>query len=557
MLDLSLLRDSRSFSTDASSSARLALLHTSMRIGSRRPPIEAYQFYTHFPGLGLLNLAHSLRIAQDQGRLKCRLEVRYFDEESYEEDETFVAAIDTWLQGADRAILGASTYTSTIEYLEKLFTRFDPGRVLIVAGGPHATVAPDINGAHVVVRGEGGSALLHILNTVLTDDFGAGPEAAGICYQLNGKKRIEKQAFDRSLETLPSPGFAYDLLPDSPTAAPVYLTTPKRMLGERPQIYICTQSCRARCTFCSTYLIHGRSVARPIDKVRADLTYLVRDRGYDSIEFHDDDLLQHPDFQELMHIMKELDVPWFCYARVPPITEEVAQLMGASGCGRVFLGVESLEQRTLDYLNKATTVEQNVRAVRALAGAGVGVVAAHMFGMPHDTVEAMLRNIDSYLVLPVLFANNSILSPDPGTTEFHRARQRSGLFRKAFGGESGMRLVPNPEEYGVEIPYGLPSVCHHVSKSDLNRLLFLAEVEFYLRDSQWSLYESTISGRPMVGVAAYYQYLHSQVESFEAYMREGDPLIALRWGGFLAGLEKTALRRRWRSQVRQQLMAGD
>lgn len=547
MLDLSLLRDSRAFSTDPSSTTRLALLHTSMRIGSRRPPVEAYQFYTHFPGLGLLNLAHSLRVAQGRGQLKCALEIRYFDEESYEEDDAFVADIEAWLRGADRAIVGASTYTSTIQYLEDLFGRFDTGRVLIVVGGPHATVAPDIEGAHLVVRGEGGTALLHILNTVLTSDFGVGPEAAGICYQLDGKKRIEKQAFDRSLETLPSPGFAYDLLPDSPSSAPLYLTTPKRMLGERPQIYICTQSCRARCTFCSTYLIHGRSVARPIEKVRADLTYLVRDRGYDSIEFHDDDLLQHPSFGELMAIMKELGVPWFCYARVPPITEEIAQLMGDSGCGRVFLGVESLEQRTLDYLNKDTTVEQNVRAIRALASAGIGVVAAHMFGMPHDTVEGMLRNLDSYLALPVLFSNNSILSPDPGTVEFHRARQRNDLFRKAFGGESGLRLVPNPAEYGIEIPYGLPSVCREVGKSDLNRLLFLAEVEFYLRDSQWRMFESLLGGRPMVGVSAYYRYLQDQVESFDTFMRQGDALIAERWAGFLAGLEKTEVRKRWRS----------
>jgi anaerobic magnesium-protoporphyrin IX monomethyl ester cyclase len=248
-----------------------------------------------------------------------------------------------------------------------------------------------------------------------------------------------------------------------------------------------------------------------------------------------------------MQIMKKLGVPWFCYARVPPITEEVAQLMGDSGCGRVFLGVESLEQRTLDYLNKATTVEQNVRAINALAGAGVGVVAAHMFGMPHDTVEAMLQNLDRYLGLPILFANNSILSPDPGTTEFHRARQRNDLFRKAFGGESGMRLVPNPEEYGVEIPYGLPSVCRHVGKSDLNRLLFLAEVEFYLRDSQWSLYESRLSGKPMVGVIAYYQFLQTQLSAFDTFMRQGDPLIVSRWNDFLLGFEKTALRRRWHS----------
>src|SRR5260370_34097076 len=99
------------------------------------------------------------------------------------------------------------------------------------------------------------------------------------------------------------------------------------MIGMRPQIYICTKSCQARCTFCSTYLIHGKAVARPVKLIREDLYYLIRELGHDSIEFHDDDLLQHPEFPELLALLRELGVPWFCYARVDNITEVVAQRM--------------------------------------------------------------------------------------------------------------------------------------------------------------------------------------------------------------------------------------
>src|SRR5262249_41135435 len=145
-------------------------------------------------------------------------------------------------------------------------------------------------------------------------------------------------AFDRSIETLPSPGFAFDLLPSESELNQIYATNFKRMLGRKPMIYICTQSCRSRCTFCSTYLIHGKAVARSVDKIAADLHYLVETHGFDSIEFHDDDLFQHPDFGGLLRVMRHLDIPWFCYGRAEAITPSYAREMARSGCRRVFLG---------------------------------------------------------------------------------------------------------------------------------------------------------------------------------------------------------------------------
>jgi anaerobic magnesium-protoporphyrin IX monomethyl ester cyclase len=543
MYDLALLRDGGKFALDASQPTRIALIHTSERMALRRRGGGAHRFASHFPGLGLLNLAHSLRLDAAAGQLKPPVEIRYFDEESFLKEDEFFTTLRDWAGAAARPILAASTYTWTIAYLEALLARFDPERFLIIVGGPHATLAPDIGPAHFVVRGEGRRAFRHVVNEALTPDFGNSPNAAGICYQLDGKAVIQKQAFDRSLEELPSPGFAYDLLPPPAEAGHIYSANVKRLLAEFPQIYICTQSCRARCTFCSTYLIHGKSVARPVEKVRADLHYLIRERGYGSLEFHDDDLLQHPEFPALLEVLKELGVPWFCYARVPPIDEAVARSMAEAGCRRVFLGVESLDQQTLDYFNKDATVEQNIRAIHALDSAGVGVVAGFVIGAPHHTVESILRDLDAYMELPLLFLNNSILSPDPGTVEYHRARQRGGIFPAAFGGQSGMRLMPDPETFGKAAPMGLPTVCEGVSKEDLNFLLTLIEAEFYLRDSQWRKFESMMDARQMVRVAEYYDYIHEEVGRHT--FKGAHPEIVKRWNQFLGRLENTEVRRQW------------
>jgi anaerobic magnesium-protoporphyrin IX monomethyl ester cyclase len=507
MHDLTTLINSSTFNISPEAPTRIAMVHRSFRAVSLRRGITRQRFAAHFPALGLLNLAHALREDAAAGRLQAPV-FRYFDEENHPGEESLVNAVTEWLDVAERRVIAASAYTMTIDYLEAFLAKFPRGDYLSVVGGAHASVAPNISNAHIVVRGEGGAALRHILTTFYMPEFGQGPEARGICYSINGEDHFSPPAFDRSIEVLPPPGFAYDLLAEH---GPIYATNFTRMLGKNPQIYICTQSCRARCTFCSTYLIHGRPVARPVSFIHDDLDYLIKHLKHDSIEFHDDDLLQHPDFTGLLTVMAEMGVPWFCYGRADAIDRKLAARMADAGCRKVFLGLESMNQTNLDYYNKASTVEQNREAAEALADAGIGVVAGFIIGSPHDTVESILDDLEQFLKLPLLAINCSILSPDPGTVEFQRARKRLEEMPVALGRPEQKRLLPNPEVFGLEAPMGFPAVCKEVGKSDLNLLQAVIDAEFYFRPHIW---EALTEGQepPQVEVVReYYQFLHSTV----------------------------------------------
>ncbi|MGH8542327.1 MAG: B12-binding domain-containing radical SAM protein [Gammaproteobacteria bacterium] len=480
MLDLSLLRDGGSFGGPASPT-RLAFLNQSCRTLNRLQSVRPSRFETHFPGLGLLNLAHSLRCDIEAGRVP-PIEMTFIDEEQFSNADALIQFLERWLEPASRRIVAASTYTMTLGPLLSLMRRLDPRKYLIVLGGAHTTTSPDVDAAHVVVRGEGGAAMRHILTTVLTDRFGLGPEAQGICYLLDGKKVVQAPATDRSMEHLPPPGFAYDLLP---TAGVVYATNILRKLGRRPQVYVCTQSCRARCTFCSTYLIHRNVVARSLDLIRKDLDIIINQLGYDALEFHDDDLMQHPELNGLMDTLAQFKVPWFCYARVDLITDDVAQVLAAAGCRRVFLGIESMQQEKLDYFNKGTTTNGNRTAVEALAAAGVGAIAGFIIGAPDDTVSSVLHDVDAFLAMPLFGLQVSVLSPDPGTVEHYRARKMGEETAVAFGRRPMQKLTPDIERWGADPPVGLPSMCRDVAKAELNRLRRLAFCEFYFREHVW------------------------------------------------------------------------
>lgn len=481
MLDLRTLRQSPRFRRGQ---RRFALVHHGFRttqLGFKDR--GRARFAPRYASLGLLNVARSLQVDFERGLLPSEPDIRYFDEDHYVDDDTLARAVTEWLREGGGGFVLVGVYSLAAERTATFLSKFDPSEFCIVVGGAHPTVAPHIDYAHVVVRGEGGAAIRHIVNYVLEDVFGQGADAQGVCFEADGHVHISGPAFDRSIATIAPPAFAYELVEPTEGSAQPPQERWWKAVGRNPQIYICTQSCRARCTFCSTYMIHGRLVSRPVDLVEADLTYIVDEYGHDSIQFHDDDLLQHDQLDKLLEVLARTGTTWTCNARSEFITPNLARQLYAAGCRKVFLGVESLDQRSLDYYRKATTVEMNERAVESLDSAGIGVVCGFIIGAPHDTVESSLADIDRMLALPVYFLSASILTPDIGTVEFHRAKKRNPQLRLLGDEGTKLNIRPRPELFGEAPPYGLPTVCEALTKQELNELYDLACCEFFLRDS--------------------------------------------------------------------------
>src|SRR5687768_736572 len=114
MYDLSALLGSDRFANDPEASTRIAFVHRSFRsVGMKRGLEESY-FKAHFPALGLLNLAETVRQAVKAGEIS-PLEMRYFDEDAFAHEIEFFEAIKEWLAPAARPVVAASVYTSTVD----------------------------------------------------------------------------------------------------------------------------------------------------------------------------------------------------------------------------------------------------------------------------------------------------------------------------------------------------------------------------------------------------------------------------------------------------------
>jgi hypothetical protein len=56
---------------------------------------------------------------------------------------------------------------------------------------------------------------------------------------------------------------------------------------------------------------------------------------------------------EIQH--RKLDILWACRARIDSVDDELLKAMAASGCGRIYFGIESGDQEMLDRVNKGIT----------------------------------------------------------------------------------------------------------------------------------------------------------------------------------------------------------
>ena len=102
------------------------------------------------------------------------------------------------------------------------------------------------------------------------------------------------------------------------------------------------------------------------------------------------------------------------------VCSETARLMKASGCRRVYLGLESGSQKTLLLMNKQVTVEQGVRAAEVYRATGIEVAAFFIVGYPGETVATIESTFALALALPLDGISFNVPMPLPGSRLFER-----------------------------------------------------------------------------------------------------------------------------------------
>jgi radical SAM superfamily enzyme YgiQ (UPF0313 family) len=150
-----------------------------------------------------------------------------------------------------------------------------------------------------------------------------------------------------------------------------------------------SRGCPFRCSFCTSSNYWQRKYrARSPEKILDEVEFLIEEYGCDGIVFREDNFTVNK--KHVLDICKEfhrrrISLSWQCESRVDTVDREMLDIMRASGCDLIWFGIESGNQKTLDFLDKGITIEQIERVFGWCKELGMKTGATFMIGIPGET----------------------------------------------------------------------------------------------------------------------------------------------------------------------------
>ena len=345
----------------------------------------------------------------------------------------------------------------------------------ILLGGIHASSLPEYiltkynETFDAVCIGEGEETTLEICKFINGEIKSLG-EIKGISFNDNRKiVKTEPRPFMQDLDSLPFP--ARDLI-NIDLYQPHAFNTRKG----RTATLITSRGCPFRCTFCASKLtLGGKFRARGAENVVAEIERLVKDHGVNHILIQDDTFTYDLDrAREVCRriIKKKLSIEWFCFSQVTKVDDELLGLMKRAGCYSIGYGIESVDKNVLKLLRKPINAEISERAIKLAKKHRLKTQAFFIFGNNGDTKETIKETIDfACRTSPTLAFFNKLVAY-PGTE----------IFIKRFGTDYENIEWKNFVPMGVGATVSDSST---LTKEELHRLAYKANLRFYARPSQW------------------------------------------------------------------------
>jgi len=389
----------------------------------------------------------------------------------------------------DPDIVGLTAFTIHLETalsLARHIKKINPN-CIVVLGGSHPTVRaketlkenPEID---IIVRNEGELTFLELVNKLeKQQDLSY---VKGINFRKNKKIVNNPDRKPINLDDLPMP--AFHLLPMEKYASgqdDIRMNDRIfgiRLFGKQGQtagLISTSRGCPFNCVFCAAWKVmgdkwRGRSAENVFDELK-----LLKDKyKLRVIDFADDTFsLDKKRTEKICNLIKkeDLDILWSCSTRVDLFDKKTASLFKETGCYRVTFGLESGNQKTLDFFRKGITLEDSIRAVKITKEFKLQANSNFIIGVPGETRSDILNTINFARKLKLAFNTFSILTPYPGTQIYEYAKKHDLLlsndWTKYHPGNSILKTgLTNRELRGFLIK---ANVLCNIGKSNISKIL--------------------------------------------------------------------------------------
>ena len=405
---------------------------------------EAKKSLGAWPPLGILYLA---AVLEEKG-----VEVTVLDQAA---KGLTIEETVKWVKAANPDILGFSTFATsgrTAALISQEVKKENPN-VTVVFGNHYATFNPErvlrkYPAVDIIVRGEGERTVVQLADCLKHD--GRLKDVLGINFRTeDGVASTPDSPLIKDLDSLPFPDRSlvdedYHSVMAGANVAPRKFTS-----------VVSSRGCVYRCRFCScTQFAQSRWRPRSVENTMEELSFLASE-GYKQFIFVDDNFTANP--KNVIRLCREmrkekLDMEWICEGRVDNGSYEMFWEIAKAGCRILYFGIESANQRILDYYNKRITPEQSRKAVQTARKAGADIiVGSFIVGAPDETREEIRNTIEFANNIPIDIPQFNILGVFPGTELWDEFEAKS-LLKGGDYWETGIAVseicptaVPNSE----------------------------------------------------------------------------------------------------------------
>lgn len=262
-----------------------------------------------------------------------------------------------------------------------------------------------------VIEGEGEESFSQLLDALNHGTSWA--DIPRLCYRSAGTIIVNKPGPLIDLSTLPP---LWPAIMKSIDLEVYASTIPPS--AERRAIYIeAGRGCPFACTFCATAPFWQRKYrVKSVKQIVNEIRFLHEQFRYDSFMLVHDLLTVDKDFifefSEAM-FAERLPVGWMANHRTDLKLPGLLPKMKASGCWKVFLGIESASQRMQKDMHKGLKMEEVVSTIRDLDDHGISATCSFVIGFPNESQEDLSKTIKMGALLKLYGVE---------TVQFHRLR---------------------------------------------------------------------------------------------------------------------------------------
>lgn len=166
---------------------------------------------------------------------------------------------------------------------------------------------------------------------------------------------------------------------------------------ERKQQVVVTiaRGCPYNCPYCNAVLYYGKKERRRKAK---DIVNYINSLDYQYFKFFAPDFTLNE--EKAMELCQELinngkKIKWSCTTRPDLLkNEELIKMMSKSGCYKIAIGIESVENEDLKSINKRYDNKIIVEGIKLLQKYDIEYKALVMFGVPNQTKESIKYTLD-------------------------------------------------------------------------------------------------------------------------------------------------------------------